>query len=77
MNLDVEKFKLEREQALSKVGQMESIKKIMDHQLSEGHEEMVKYRTKTENLDKQLNKERITFEDNLKKSLKDYETQKI
>lgn len=42
LNLDLEKFKLEMEQSLSKVKQMNSIKQIMENQLAEANEEMIR-----------------------------------
>lgn len=42
LNLDLEKFKLEMEQSLSKVKQMTSIKNIMDNQLEESNIEMIR-----------------------------------
>jgi len=56
---------------MSKVTQMEAIKKIMDGQLKEAQEDMIKWRTRADEVEKNLNVERNTFEERLKKALKD------
>jgi chromosome segregation ATPase len=75
--IEAEKLRGEVESNKSRIKQVETISSIKDSQLKDCQEEMLREKSKVEDLEKQLEKEKKTFAERQAKALKDYETSKI
>lgn len=75
--IEAEKLRGEVESNLSKIKQVETISAIKDSQLKDCQEEMLREKSKVEDLERALEKEKKTFSERQAKALKDYETSKI
>lgn len=77
MTQELERFKQDKELATAKVGQMEAIKKMMESQLKAAEDELKLHQKKAEELELKQEKEQQTFNEQVKKALGGYETNKM